>query len=460
MKAFFQGLAAARRGLTGRGRSMIAAAVAAALAAYLFGQHELLRVSVLLLALPLLAMGLVSASRFRLALGRDVSPTRVAAGGNAVMHLVLENRGRVSTGTLLAEDRTPAGVGRSPRFVLDRLPASSRRSVAVRLRPGTRGRYELGPLTLRLRDPFGLVELTRSFNATTMLTVTPLVVPLPPVPLGGIWSGRGESRARAVAAAGEDDISAREYRIGDELRRVDWRATARTGQIMVRQEEQPWQSRATVLLDSRVKAHHGDGPANSVEWAVSAAASVGVALLRQGYAVRLLSEAGSLMEAHDIDLGNVPGLGGELEGRMLDALAVLTPSTDGRPLGSSPGWRRSAEGLLVTVLGAVNPAEVDMVARLREGAATGIALVLDTPSWSPTPVPDYLTAARVPAEEAAALLAARGWRAVVVRHGDQLEALWPLAGRRDGVAMSASALGGGALGGGVSSPPADMPVAP
>ncbi len=51
----------------------------------------------------------------------------------------------------------------------------------------------------------------------------------------------------------------REYRLGDDLRRVHWASTARTGDLMVRREEQPWQSRATVLLDTRRMAHAGIG---------------------------------------------------------------------------------------------------------------------------------------------------------------------------------------------------------
>ncbi len=93
---------------------------------------------------------------------------------------------------------------------------------------------------------------------------------------GGTWGGAGDSLARAAAVSGEDDIATREYRDGDDLRRVHWRSTAKRGELMVRREEQPRQMRATVLLDARARGHRGDGPASSFEWAVSAAASVAV----------------------------------------------------------------------------------------------------------------------------------------------------------------------------------------
>jgi len=54
--------------------------------------------------------------------------------------------------------------------------------------------------------------------------------------------------------------SVREHRHGDDLRKVHWRATARSGELMVRLEERPWRAQATLLLDTRTRAHLGTGP--------------------------------------------------------------------------------------------------------------------------------------------------------------------------------------------------------
>ena len=54
-------------------------------------------------------------------------------------------------------------------------------------------------ITIRLTDPFGMCELVRSFTSTDTFVVTPLVERLPSVPLGGDWTGRGESKARSIA---------------------------------------------------------------------------------------------------------------------------------------------------------------------------------------------------------------------------------------------------------------------
>src|SRR5207244_11657470 len=142
----------------------------------------------------------------------------------------------------------------------------------------------------RRTEPFGLCELIRSFTTVDKLTVIPQIHPLPMVRLVGEYAGTGDSRARSVAVHGEDDAATREYRNGDDLRRVHWRSTARVGELMVRREEQPWESRATVVLDTRTRAHRGEGPTASFEWAVSAIASIAVHLREGGYRLRLVTD--------------------------------------------------------------------------------------------------------------------------------------------------------------------------
>src|SRR6266545_2140185 len=298
-------------GLTTRGRSFLAAAAAAGVSALLLGEKDLLRVAALLALLPLLAVFAVARARYRLTCSRVLQPHRTPIGTAARVVLRLHNTSGFPTGTLLLEDRLPYALGSRPRLVLERLGARRTTSVAYTVRADTRGRYPIGPLLVRLTDPFGLCELTRAFPSVNELTVIPQVVPLPAVRIAGEYVGSGESRSRSVASHGEDDAATREYRHGDDLRRVHWRSTARTGELMVRREEQPWESRATVILDTRASAHRGEGPTASFEWAVSAAASIAVHLRHGGYKLRLVSDAGI-----DVDANESEG-----DGPLLDQLA-------------------------------------------------------------------------------------------------------------------------------------------
>jgi uncharacterized protein (DUF58 family) len=408
----------ALQGLTTRGRCFLSAGVAAGLSALVLGQRDLLRVAVLVLALPLVSAAVVSRTRYRLASQRHLAPARVPVGEEARVHIELQNVSRLPTGVMLVEDKLPYILGVRPRFVLDRVPPRGHRRIAYPVRSEARGRYTLGPLTLRLSDPFGMCELLRSFSATDALLVTPAIVSLPTTPLGGEWAGTGDSRTRSVAAAGEDDVATREYRHGDELRRVHWRSTARRGALMVRREEQPWESHCTVLLDTRGDAHRGEGPASSFEWAVSAAASVALHVARSGYVVSMQGIDGNML--------TTPGDQGGAH-TIIDALAVVRAGATG-PV--PPGTRvAGGDGLLVAVLGAMTVEDAETLLRAHRRAASAIAVILDVETWRNFEAVD--------ASRSAAILGGAGWRVLVARAGDDLATLWPQAARRSRIGVGA-----------------------
>lgn len=412
-------------GLTTRGRALLAAGVTASVLAVLFDQTDVLRVGVLVAALPLLSALSVSRTRFRLTCHRQVRPGRVPAGDEATVVLRLENVAALPTGLLLVEDRAPVALGARPRFVLDRLPPRSSREVTYPIRSDIRGRFLVGPLQVRLADPFGLCSLERSFTSQDLFLVTPPVEELPPALLSGDWSGSGDSRARSVAAAGEDDVAVREYRHGDELRRVHWRATAKHGSLMVRREEQPWESRATLLVDTRSRAHRGRAPDSSFERVVSAAASVGTHLSRRGFSVRLTAGHGTDLATTAHEPGTVPT---DDEGLLLDALAVLDEEhgIDINQLGSA--IRHAPDGLLVVTLGALTRDDAEHLVRARHGMGTTIALTADVAGWVAADRPEH-TRLREQAHDAELLLRMAGWRVVPITRGVPLAVPWPLAGR-------------------------------
>jgi uncharacterized protein (DUF58 family) len=429
-----KGARAALSGLTTRGRCLLSAGGALVLCAFLLGQRDLLRVGLFLLVLPLVAVAVVARTRYRLACTRRLEPARVEAGSTATVRLHLENVSRLPSGVLLMEDTLPYALGGRPRFVLDKVEPQGARDVSYPVRSEVRGRYPVGPLAVRLTDPFGLCELQRSFAAADDLVVTPVVMPLPAVRLGGDWAAGGEASARAVAASGSDDIATREYRHGDDLRRVHWRSTARTGELMVRREEQPFQSRATLLLDARSPAHRGDGPASSFEWAVSATASAAVSLLHAGFGLQLVRETGEPLGPPGVPL---------TEGLVLEALAVVATDRVAGLDGAVERLRRAGTGgVLVAVLGAVDPAEAQALARLRAGSVGCVAVLVDTDSWTRSS-PAARDRAVQRDEQSAAVLRGAGWRVLPVSHGTTLASVWPLAGGRGAVPRPAAATAAG-----------------
>ncbi|MER7131898.1 DUF58 domain-containing protein [Streptosporangium saharense] len=409
------------RALTARGWSFLASGTAALLCAFLLGEHDLLRIGVLVISLPLLAAMVVSRTRYRLSCARRLDPPRVPVGGEATVTLRLENVTRLPTGLLMIEDTVPYALGARPRFVLDRVEALGVREIDYRVRSDLRGRFGIGPLTVRITDPFGLVELTRSFTISDTLVVTPQVVALPRVRLSGELAGGGESRTRSVAAAGDDDVAPREYRQGDDLRRVHWRSTARYGELMVRREEQQWQSRGALLLDTRRYAHRGEGPRSSFEVAVSAAASIGVHLAHEGLGLRLVTDQGA---------ERLPETG--LSWALLDTLAeIRTSSARSLEYGTAALRQGGGEGLIVAVLGALDVEQAQVLARIRHGNMTGVAVMLDIAGWErPEASQDEGR------QEVQAVLAGAGWRVVPLPSGTTIANVWPKAAQGGRFAFS------------------------
>ena len=134
----------------------------------------------------------------------------------------------------------------------------------------------------------------------------------------------------------------RAYRDGDELRRVHWRSTARYGELMVRREEQRWRNRAVLFLDTRRGAHGGRGPASSFEYAVSAAASIGVHLAREDMDTEFVTDTGPV---------NAPG---SFEDVLLDTLAVIRPSRHSTIVPALANGHGGGSGLLIVVLGQIS----------------------------------------------------------------------------------------------------------
>lgn len=395
------------RAMTTRGRAFLASGLTATASALVLGLGELVKVGLLLVLLPVLAAVAATRGRHRLALTRVVEPSTVSAGTSSQVTLALSNESRGPTGLLLLEEQLPYTLGTRPRFVLDRMGPRWHRSLSYTVRSDVRGRFALGPLVVRVSDPFGLVELDRTFTTRTALLVTPRVAPLPPIPLGGSWTGSGDNRPRDFAGGSAEDVTVREYRRGDDLRRVHWRSSAHAGELMVRREEQPWQSRATLFLDNRSQAHRGPGPASSFEHAVMLAASIALHLTQRGYRVRLVTADGA-----DRGSWHEHGAASSEAGPLLESLAVVTPSDR---LHADTGWLGDSHptGLLVAVLGKVGAGDRALLARLQHASRTPLALALDVERWGGGRVPDTLpdTAAD---DATAALLSAQGWRAVAV----------------------------------------------
>lgn len=137
-----------------------------------------------------------------------------------------------------------------------------------------RGLYQLGNTSLLTGDPFGIYSVTITDPAKTMLMVMPPVVPLPSLEITpGGYSGEG----RPIPNAPErtvDASSVREYALGDSLRMVHWKTTARQGKPYVRLFDGTPASDWWILLDLQADVQVGSGGDSTEEHGVILAASL------------------------------------------------------------------------------------------------------------------------------------------------------------------------------------------
>jgi len=405
------------RALTARGHAFVVIGLLVAIAAVLAGQRDLLRVALLLLVLPLVAALLVARARLRLSCDRSAVPSQVTLGERLEGRLTVGQEGLLPAAIVLMEDRVPRELGARPRFAVDRAEGRWQREVRYPLHGMVRGRFRTGPLMVRTADPFGLVQLDRHFTAQTEVMVTPRVVPLHG--LRGIGGGgiTGEARPHQVAATGQDDVLIREYRQGDDVRRVHWPSTARRGELMVRREEQSWDPSASILIDSRLGSHAGSGVNGSFEWAVSAAASIGTLFCDEGFTVEMYEADGSL----HLDRG-----AGD---RAVATRQAMTLALTDIGLRRTPSLRHgltamaidAAGQLMVAILGRSSAGDATALTEIRRLRTQGLAMIIDVDSFDPATVTDSLPPDGGPAAQ---VLRDGGWRVAIVRSRDTVDAIW------------------------------------
>lgn len=268
--------------LTREGWLASAGAVALLVAGRLLGTFELYLLGAGVGALVLVSLASVAFVRLHLSVSRAVVPPRVHAGSSARVELRVQNQSGHHTPVLRVRDAVSGT--RGANLLLSPLGAHEQVRAAYQLPTEQRGVLIVGPLDVVVSDPFGLARSRTKALDTAELVVYPRIDPITPV---GRATGHDSQAAirnpNALGRVGDDFYALRPYVVGDDLRRVHWPSVARTGDLMVRQQELPWQQRTTVLLDNRPYAHHDQ----TFEAAVSAAASILASASTRGDQVRL-----------------------------------------------------------------------------------------------------------------------------------------------------------------------------
>ncbi|MES2170184.1 MAG: DUF58 domain-containing protein [Actinomycetota bacterium] len=284
--------------LTRRGLLLLVAGVLAGLSAYVVGRNELVPLGAFLAAAPAIAWVYVRLRPLRFSATRESRPPVLEAGTRSEVTLQIRNDSAYRSPVANWRDTwlwRPFATAPRPFGRLAAGPGGSMAS-AYEVTPSRRGSFEVGPAIIDFSDPFGLADGAVIASGTSRLIVTPAIVELPEGAVA-IAADEGPTRLRQRRSfGGDDDLMTREYREGDAMRRVHWRASAHHGELMVRQEEQRSHAEARVVLETRRAGYRDSRGAGTIdepesesfEWAVSMCASLSLYLAERGFIVQVI----------------------------------------------------------------------------------------------------------------------------------------------------------------------------
>lgn len=373
------------RVLTRRGWAVACVSVVFALCGRLFDIPELFALAAAAATLVVVAAAFVRLNRFHLEATRELHPERVHAGSDSRVELSVRNASprtrRARRSPVLAARDPFDGGRRSARFLLAPLVPGEVAHAAYRLPTDRRGVFDLGPLEIEITDPFGLAAARFDAAARTRLTVYPRIDVIEALPQSrGNDPYAGADHPTALGQAGEDFYALREYEEGDDLRRVHWAATAKLDELMIRQDEMPWQGRATVVVDLRRGVH----TPVSLEIALSAAASIITSSWKRRSLVRLVTTDG-LDSGFGAGAAHVEAVLERLAEAKLDRGAELTPVLGRLQRGGNGG------AFAVVTTAAASSGDLESIARLRTRFPVVALVLIERSAFDPSS-----EAARVP----------------------------------------------------------------
>ena len=186
----------------------------------------------------------------------------VRLGESITSTLTLANTGR-RTVRLLLRDAWPPSAGAAHERGSMTIPPAQRRRHSTVLTPQRRGERDAGPLTVRVMGPLGIAGRQASLNVPATVRVLPAFRSRRHLPsrLARLREMDGRS-AVMVRGEGTEFDSLREYVVGDDVRSIDWRSTARRGEVLVRTWRPERDRRVLIVIDSgRLSAARlGDAP--------------------------------------------------------------------------------------------------------------------------------------------------------------------------------------------------------
>ena len=268
---------------TRQGWSTMSVGIASIVLGRMFGLIELYIIGSALLAAFAIGLLIVNRPLPRLAVRRVARPATVGVGEAARVDIQVANHSSVRSPKLTLWE--PVGDKGGAPMQLAPLGAGEAVSAAYRVPTSRRGVVRTGPLRAERFDSLGLARRWNWLAGAGEVLVVPQQLMLA-FPTAGSAGRLGEHlRMKSYGQSGTEFHSQREYIAGDDPRRINWKSSARSTTLIVRETALEGIQRCTVVLDTLADSYDGDG----FERAVTAAASVVAAASAAGIAARLVA---------------------------------------------------------------------------------------------------------------------------------------------------------------------------
>ena len=352
--------------LTRQGWNCLAAGIIAIVIGRIFAIVELFVIGAGFLVAVMVALLFVRLRRPRVSATRWVHPTVLVAGDTGRVDLRLEYQGTIrSTSFELAERVSRANATDDiARLSVAPLAPGTRSSAGYQLPTTIRGIVQLGPLDVEIRDPLGIATTTAVAAGTDSVTVAPRTYLLKMPVLGQGQLGRHLVVQARRLGQGEFH-GLRTYVDGDEPRSIDWKASARSEHLFVKEHTVEGLKRCTVVFDANPTSYLD---ADGFERGVTAAASLVHSSEQAGLTTRFVTSGG-------IDLR-----GPETGANTLSVLARIEP--DSSPLGQLDRDPGEGLGLIILVTGSHGSAGWRAIQTIVDPTLTTIGVTTDVRSRS------------------------------------------------------------------------------
>ena len=232
--------------------------------------------------------------------------------------------------------------------------------------PTERGNHTFGPATIKSADLLGAFPRTMDDGLRESIIVFPRVLPMSDL---GLPSDRPFGERKGGNRVFEDPLriaGLREFRPGDPMRRIDWKATARSGELRSRVYEPSATQQLYLLVNIDTMEHSWEGYLkDELERIVSVSASVAAWAAGARYAVGILAN-GAFPDA-DRPIRLPPSRSRDQITKILEALAVIQPLTMGDLAGAiqRESGKLPAGSTLVVIASLLPPPLAGVIARLR-----------------------------------------------------------------------------------------------